>query len=69
MQLFVKTLENETITLEVNPSDTVEDLKAKLSDKGAFSSGLHRLIFAGQLLKGKKLLMSNVFKKISLVFY
>jgi ubiquitin len=30
MQIFVKTLTGKTITLEVEPSDTVENVKAKL---------------------------------------
>ena len=33
MQIFVKTLTGKTITLEVEPADTVENIKAKLYDK------------------------------------
>merc|ERR1712233_154427 len=32
MQIFVKTLTGKTITLEVEPSDTVENVKAKIQD-------------------------------------
>jgi ubiquitin len=33
MQIFVKTLTGKTITLEVEPSDTIENVKSKIQDK------------------------------------
>ena len=33
MQIFVKTLTGKTITLEVEPSDTIENVKQKIQDK------------------------------------
>ncbi|XP_003381608.1 ubiquitin family protein, partial [Trichinella spiralis] len=33
MQIFVKTLTGKTITLEVEPSDTIENVKGKIQDK------------------------------------
>ena len=33
MQIFVKTLTGKTITLEVEPSDTIENVKTKIQDK------------------------------------
>ena len=33
VQIFVKTLTGKTITLEVEPSDTIENVKAKIQDK------------------------------------
>lgn len=33
MQIFIKTLTGKTITLEVEPSDTIENIKAKVQDR------------------------------------
>jgi ubiquitin len=65
MQIFVKTLTGKHITLEVEPTDRIEDVRQKIFEKEGIPPQFQRLIFAGHVLEDGNTLQDYSIQKDS----
>uniref|UniRef100_A0ACD5XRC3 Uncharacterized protein n=1 Tax=Avena sativa TaxID=4498 RepID=A0ACD5XRC3_AVESA len=65
MQIFVKTLTGKTITLNVESSELISSIKAKIQDREGVPAEQQRLIYAGRQLEDDRTLADNYIEKES----
>jgi ubiquitin C len=65
MQIFVKMLTGKHITLEVEPTDRIEDVKVQIQNKEGVPIAQQRLIFASKLLEDGNTLQDYSIQKDS----
>lgn len=67
LQVFVKTLTGKTITLEISPQNSIEDVKSKIEQREGVPAEIQRLVFAEKQLDNGRFVGDYKIKKDSTI--
>ena len=67
-QIFLKTLTGKTLTLHVNPTTTIDEVRELIRDREGYAASQQRMIFAGKQLEEGRTISHYYIQKVSLFF-
>jgi ubiquitin-small subunit ribosomal protein S27Ae len=66
MQIFVKTIQDETLSLQIDPLSTIQSLKDQISLQTSVPSDLQRLVYQGAILSDEQLISESLMEESTL---